>query len=397
MSPKNFDLGTTLQLICSEITDLELYKNIDQQYVQALSFYWTDLSSSQPVHHNGPLKGLHISDSSSFSAMNEPVIELIRRSKQTLTEVHLDLFGLPQSEEGENILTSLFSTLSQTCRLQYVGLTNMECSSKHIMEAFIGQISKLELLKTIYLENITHEGRKRLFPQIGIIDFSKMKHLVHIHILNCDVDFYIPHQVRVVCLDAYSMKNTFMYLLDLKQLQVLSFLPHLSDEPYMSSNFYDDDDVISFVILALPTFECLKHLQISSVDFRGYNLKLSRNLNLLSTVVLNNILIEEGRLLKFLQNMPCSVDIVRNRQDSLCMNDLFIRRFKMVFKDEQDVNRRYNGLEILSDETREFVQQMIDNKSLVVLEVMKPYKKQIKGERISRLSLAEQFHNDIML
>jgi hypothetical protein len=145
----------------------------------------------------------------------------------------------------------------------------------------------------------------------------------------------------------------------------------------MSDMFYKDGDIISSLTLALPSFTCLKHLQISAVDFTGYNLMLSRNLNCLLTVVLNNILIRDGNLLIFLQSTPISIDIDRCCPESPCisMKDLFIRRFKMVFHDEQDTNTDCRGIDILSDETRKCVQQLIDKQSLVVFQAMKPYKR----------------------
>jgi hypothetical protein len=361
-----------IQLVCSEITDLELYKYIDREYVQTLSFYCTDLSSSQAVHHKGPLTSLHISDSS-FFAMVDSISEIIVRSQNTLTKLHLDFYDTGKGEC--TIFETLCGPLNQMVHLQNVAFTNIFGNYDTLKEQLSLLTSNLKLLKSLYLEDVRTGGMCGNVIYNQPIDLSSHGHLVHIHILHCDVSFSLPHQVKVICLDDRSVRSTFRYVGNLKELEVLTFLPFLECEPYMSGKFYKDSDVISFLTLALPSFIFLRHLQISAVDFMGHNFMLSRNLNCLLTVVLNNILIEDGSLLIFLQSTPISFDIDRCCPESPCMKDLFIRRFKMVFHDEQDKNTDCRGIDILSDETRKCVKQLIDNQSLVVFQVMKPYKR----------------------
>ncbi|XP_060560916.1 uncharacterized protein LOC132720739 [Ruditapes philippinarum] len=365
-----------IQLVCSEITDLELYKHVDHEYVQTLSLNYTDLSSSRAVHHKGPLTSLHISDSS-FLAVVDSISKIFVRSHNTLTKLHLDFNDTGIDESRHTIFENVCRSLSQMIQLQNVAFTNFRCYNDTWSAQLSLLISNLKLLKSLYLENMGTVGMYGNVSDDKPIDLSSHRHLVHIHILHCDIGFSVPDQVKVICLDDMSGRNTIRYVGNIKELEVLTFLPFVVYEPYMSGMFYKDGDVISSLTHALPSFTCLKHLQISAVDFRGHNLMLSRNLNCLLTLVLNNILIEDGRLLNFLQSTPISFDIDRCCPESPCMKDLFILRVKMVFHDEQDTNTDCRGIDILSDETRKCVQQLIDKQSLVVFQVLKPYKRRV--------------------
>ncbi|XP_045173202.2 uncharacterized protein LOC123534832 [Mercenaria mercenaria] len=358
-----------IQLICSEIYDLELYNNVDRSHVKAISFVWSDLSVCLPLHHHGPLTGLHISDCSSFDLMRENIAGLIVLSKETLTTLHLDLSDMTRGHSASNDEQLLLNSLCQVSSLRNVAITNLRCE-RWTMKSFVSFLLKLKRIKSLYLENVhyTKDGE-----HFSCIDLSEHEELEHIHTLGCNVRFEIPYQIKLLCADEYAMRNIAPVLSEYSNLNVFSFLPSLGNEPYMSYTFFNCINTISSITLSLPTFKYLKHLQITSVDFGNHDLVLCRDTSHLLTVVFSNILIKDCKLHAFLRTSPGMFECAYNNAEQICDTDLFIRRLKMVFQDERDENRDYFGLQRLSDVTRNLVQRLRDNQSLVILQVLEPY------------------------